>query len=309
MAGIVYGIPYAPPPPPVPPRRGLAMHWTGWDGSEWELTRPRAGQFLMKGVRGLEFPKFERYASTASGVAGSRHRGHRVGDREAFWPLYLYSDESSQAFVDRDGAFWASLDPDRVGVWTAVQPDGSRRSLRLRLKDVDEANADAVFRGWAKYGITLLADQPFWEGPAVTQSWQDGTQRAFLPSAPGEGYWLGSGSTMGTATATNPGDVETHVVWEAHGPFASVTVGVGNELVVAPISALEGQVLTVDTDPEVQAVFLDGVDVTGQLDRAEFGTLPPGTDVPLSLAIAGTGVVTATYTPKFYRAWGRGRGA
>jgi hypothetical protein len=129
--------------------------------------------------------------------------------------------------------------------------------------------------------------------------------RAFMPPSAGAGYAVSSGSTLATAAASNPGDVETHVVWEAHGPFTSVTVGVGDQTVVAPITASEGQVLIIDTDPEVQAAFLDGVDVTDQLSRAEFGTIEPGMSVPLTLAMAGAGFITATYTPKYYRAWGR----
>jgi hypothetical protein len=305
MAGIVYGAPYAPPVPVAPVWRGLRMGWTGWDGSEWALTSPRSGLFLMPGVRGLSFPKFERYSSQSPGVAGSRHRGHRVGDREAFWPLYLYSDDGSQGFIDRDSAFWASLHPDLPGLWWAEQPDGAKRTLALKLSDVDDTNPDAVRRGWAKYGITLLADDPFWLGEPVSRTWAQSEMRAFLPPTPGAGYAVSSGSTLATARASNPGDVETHVVWEAHGPFTSVTVGVGDSTVVAPIEVLEGQVLVIDTDPEVQAAFLDGADVTEQLTRAEFGTIPPGASVPLTLAMAGTGFITASYTPKYYRAWGR----
>lgn len=103
--------------------------------------------------------------------------------------------------------------------------------------------------------------------------------------------------------------METHVEWEAHGPFTSVTVGVGDSTVVAPINAAAGQVLVIDTDPSVQAAFLDGVDVTEQLTQAEFGTIPPGTAVPLTLSMTGTGFITATYTPKYFRAWGRRQSA
>ncbi|WP_212745886.1 hypothetical protein [Sinomonas susongensis] len=305
MGGIIYGAPYIPPVPAAPVWRGLRMSWTGWDGSEWALTSPRSGLFLMPGVRGLAFPKFERYSSSPPGVAGSRHRGTRVDDREAFWPLYLYSDEGSQGFIDRDSAFWSSLHPDFEGRWTVEAPDGSTRSLGLRLKDVDDANPEAVFRGWAKYGITLLADHPYWEGEPVSRTWAQADMRAFLPPSAGAGFSVSSGSTLATAKATNPGDVETHVVWEAHGPFTSVTVGVGDATVVAPIQAAAGQVLVIDTDPEVQAAFLDWVDVTDRLTRAEFGTIQPGAAVPLTLAIAGTGFITATYTPKYFRAWGR----
>lgn len=203
MAGVVYGVPYRPPLPVAPVWRGLKMSWTGWDGSEWALTSPSSGLFLMKGVRGLAFPKFERYASSASGIAGSRHRGSRFDDREAFWPLYLYSDAGSQGFIERDSAFWASLHPDFEGTWSVEQPDGSKRSLALRLKDVDDTNAEAVLRGWAKYGITLLADDPFWSGERVSRTWAQADMRAFLPPSAGAGFAVSSGSTLATAKASN----------------------------------------------------------------------------------------------------------
>jgi hypothetical protein len=61
--------------------------------------------------------------------------------------------------------------------------------------------------------------------------------------------------------------------------------------------------LEIDTNPSVQAAFLDGVDVTAQLTKADFATLPPGEDVTLSLSMTGAGWVEAKFTPKYLRAW------
>lgn len=304
MAGVVYGAPIPPPPMAVQAWKGVKLSWVGWDGEEWPLSDPSSGVFLMRGVRGLGMPQFDRYSSSSPAVAGTRHRGTYTKEREAFWPAYVYSDAGSMDFLTRDSGFWHGLSPDKTGVWTAETPDGKKRSLTLRLSSVDEdPGNDPIFRGWARYGITLIADDPFWCGETVKRSWQEQARRDFLPAAAGAGYYVSSGSTLGSATLTNPGDVDAHVKWTVRGPFSSVSVGVGDALVTAPITAAEGQTLVIDTDPAVQAAFLDGTDVTDQLTSAEFGVLPPGEAVPLSLTMAGTGVITAEFTPRFLRAW------
>lgn len=303
---VVIGVPYMPPAPPESPWTGMPMTWTGWDGSVWNLCNGAEGIVLQAGVRGLGQAPYTEWLDKSPAVPGAQYLGEIADEREVFWPIKVWSDASSREWVERDRAFWRTLRRGRTGVWTVQHPDGAKRSLTLRVRSDGDPSFDTIpsLRGWAKYGITLIADQPYWEGEQVTKPFGDGTPpRGFLPSATSRGYAVGSGSTLATAKVTNPGDVETPVVWEAHGPFTSVTVGVGDELVVAPIEALEGQTLVVDTDEKVQAAFLDGVDVTERLTRADFGLLPPGTSVPLSLAMAGTGYITATYTPLYERAW------
>ncbi|GAP53955.1 conserved hypothetical protein [Arthrobacter sp. Hiyo6] len=257
--GIAYAIPYIPPAPPAPPWRGISLSWRGWDGSEWELTRPATGLFLQPGVRGLHLPSFDRLSSASPLVPGSRHRGTSTKDRDVFWPLYLYSDEGSTAFMERDRAFWNSLDPDAEGTWTATVPNGGRRTLGLRLLGSDEdMSHDPVQRGWAKYGINLLADDPYWLGETVTKSWAQGDMRNFYITAedrttygyPADAiYYLSPGGSLGSATFTNDGDVPAYAVWTAVGPTTAVSFGVGGQDIIVPFDIPEGHAVQLDTDP------------------------------------------------------------
>jgi hypothetical protein len=324
--GIAYAIPYIPPAPPAPPWRGFGLSWTGWDGSEWELTRPASGLFLRPGVRGLGLPEFERMSSSSPMVAGSRHRGSSTKDRTAFWPLYLYSDQSSAEFMARDRAFWQSLDTDTEGTWTAALPDGSRRTLGLRLVGADdELTHDPIQRGWATYGINLLADQPYWLGEKVTKSWAQGDMRNFYITPEDRaafGYsaeailYLSSGGALGSAKFTNDGDVPTYPVWTVIGATTAVSFGVGGANIIVPFAIPAGYAVQLDTDPVNGQVLwygawdaasksiLDPMDRTKDLDpTSAFVAIPRGQDRPLTIQMTGTGTVVAEVRNKYRRAW------
>lgn len=324
--GIAYAIPYIPPAPPVSPWRGVSLSWRGWDGSEWELTSPAAGLFLRPGVRGLQLPSFDRLSSSSPMVPGSRHRGTSTKDRDVFWPLYLYSDKSSAEFMERDRAFWRSLDPDLEGTWTAALPDGSRRTLGLLLigEAADDWTHDPVQRGWAAYGINLLAERPYWLGETVTKSWAQGDMRNFYITAedrttygyPADAiYYLSSGGALGSATFTNDGDVPAYPVWTAIGPTTAVSFGVGGADIIVPFAIPAGYAVQLDTDPVNGQVLWYGpwdaasksitspVDRTSELNPASaFVAIPRGQDRPLTIQMTGTGTVIAEVRNKYRRA-------
>jgi hypothetical protein len=161
--------------------------------------------------------------------------------------------------------------------------------------------------GWASYGITLVAEQPFWEGPAVTRAWQASEPVPFIgggPSNPTGGLYISSGSTLGSASMPNPGDEPAWPVWLIHGPTVSVSVGVGGRVIEVPFPLAEGEQLLIDTAPTAQtAIDSDGVERTAELGQVEFAPVPPGESVDLSLTMVGQGVVEAAITPLWHRAW------
>lgn len=324
--GIAYALPYTPPAPPASPWRGVELSWTGWDGSEWELTRPAAGLFLRPGIRGLGLPTFERQSSSSPSIAGSRHRGTVVKDREVFWPLYLYSDKSSAEFLSRDRAFWGSLDPDVEGTWEARLPDGTKRTLALRLTgSEDSLNYDPVQRGWASYGINLLADQPYWLGETVRQSWnQDDLRNYYVTAADRATYgyaddvihYVSPGGTLDSATFTNDGDVPSYPVWTVIGHTTAVAFGVGAGRIVVPFEIPAGYAVQLDTDPVNGQVLWYGqwdpatktisspLDRTAELDpTSSFLPIPSGQDRPLSFTMTGQGTIIAEVRNKYRRAF------
>ncbi|MBD1541016.1 hypothetical protein G9E11_01845 [Arthrobacter sp. IA7] len=259
-------------------------------------------------------------------MPGSRHLGTAVKDRTAFWPLYLYSDQGSTDFMARDRAFWKSLDPDLEGTWTAVLPDGARRTLPLRLSGADdELTHDFVQRGWARYGINLLADKPYWLGETVTKSWGQGEMRPYYITAedritygyPDDAiYYLSPGGSLGTATFTNDGDVASYPAWTVIGQTTAVSFGVDGKSITVPFEIPEGYAVQLDSDPtsnrvlwygewdSVNRVMLSPIDRTSELDPAsQFGAIPRGQDRPVSIAMTGSGTVIAAIQNKYRRAW------
>lgn len=292
------------PPPPVSPWHRSTMTWRGWDGTEFDFTDPDGGVFLTKqGVEGLNMPEHLAWTGQSPATHGQYYRGHVIEPRRAFWPIYLYSDAGTEEWVERDRAFWRTLQPGKHGTWTVTTPVGGKRSLSCRF--VDDGGhayaADPMFRGWAAYGVSLIADNPFWTGEAVRRIWSDGAESDFY--ADRMPLKIVSASTLGSATMTNEGDLEAWPVWTIIGPLTSVTVGVDGATIQWNVALTADDILVIDTDPTVQSAWLNGDDVTEQLGTADFAPIPSGLELPLSLTMAGTGSVQASITPRYYKAW------
>ena len=293
---------------PVSPWSRSRMTWTGWDGSVWDLTNPEAGVFLTsKGIEGLGMPTHQAWVGESPAVHGQYYRGHVVEPRPAFWPVYLYSDIGSEDWLALDRAFWRSLHPGKHGKWTVETPAGGRRTLSCRFVD-DGRHAydhDPIVRGWATYGVSLIADSPFWTGEPVRRTWSQRDAINFFGGAAGKGppLFIPIVSQLSKAKITNEGALEAWTVLTIPGPLTAVTVGVDGATVQWNTTLTADDILVIDTDPTVQCAWLNGVDVTEQLGTADFAPIPEGDELPLSLTMAGTGSVEALITPRFYKAW------
>lgn len=282
------------------------MSWTGWDGSVWNLSDPAEGVFITGDIEGLGNPSHLAWVGESPATHGQYYRGHVVEPRQVFWPTYLYSDAGTLEWLDLDRAFWRSLQPGKHGVWSVSTPRGGKRSLSCRFVDDGRHvfERDPMIRGWASYGVSLIADSPFWTGEPVRRTWaQSDMVEFFGGAAKGPPLHISSGSQLSSARMTNEGDLEAWPVWTITGPLTSVTVGVDDATVQWTVQLTADDVLVIDTDPQVQCAWLNGVDVTAQLGTADFAPIPAGVELPLSLTMAGTGSVEAAITPRFYRAW------
>ncbi len=328
------GVPIPPPTtPPVPlpsgaPIRTPLRHlWRGWNGSTFDLTgRDPTGVFFRPGVRGMNAAKVQPYLSELAGVNGSRPRGHRLPSREVFWPISVWAEGDSQAWIDYDAAFWTTLQPGRVGVWEVQQPNGDVRRLRCTfVSDGDHAHDwDGAQRGWMQYGVYLRADQPLWEGlPVRPPAWAAGGQENFYGGNAGGGfgppYYISSALTLASAVIDNPGNVPASVLWTIQaqpgaGGVTSAAVGVGGRVVEVPFTIAAGYQVVVDTDPTAQTALYGPIPAAGEafvgaertrdLGAAAFASVPDGKSQALSLSMVGVGTVQAELTPRYYRATG-----
>lgn len=327
MANIVYGAPYVPPTPAAPAWSRLPMTWTA-KGVQWSLTDPKSGVFLMPGVRGLGSVSVERHSTSSPAAAGSRYEGTSVLDREVFWPVHIFHDGGSVDWMRRDRAFWAGMDPEDTGVWTVTHPDGGRRSLRLRFaSDGDHSRSnDPIRRGWDSYGITLVAEQPYWVGEPVVNSFVGPADPLpfFEPDGP-QVVNIASSYSAANARMDNPGDVESYPRWFIDGPTQTVEAGVGGVVVQVPFAVAERTCLVIESDPDligatlyditvegaakkpservVGVDLINPVDMTAALGEADFAAVPAGSQVPLSLEIEGPGKVEVMLPTLYRRPW------
>lgn len=310
------------PPPPVVLPSGMDMSWTGWDGSRWDLTSLDSPVYLGRGVIGTGRPPMEFYTDDLTGMDGTMDRGFRVKAREVFWPVRVNAPAGDE-WINVDSSFWDTLLPGRYGTWTVAQQSGLTRTLRLRLDtDGDDAlDIDPSLLGYATYGVNLLAPDPFWRGDPVVRTWSSGVGEPFFGGTSGGNqgppFVISPSATIATARMTNPGDVPEWPVWTVFGPTNSVTLGLNGRLIQVPFTIADGAALIVDTHPTAQTAFnatvsmVNGQPVatattterTGDLGATNYAPIPPGASVSLSLAMAGTGSISASLTPGYLRAW------
>ncbi|KQN99701.1 hypothetical protein ASF21_12905 [Arthrobacter sp. Leaf234] len=318
---------------------GMRMRWEGWDGSIWDVCDRRSGVFLLSGLRGLGQPTGVRFRNSPPGFHGSQHRGTRWNEREVFWPVKTWHEGKGTQFIERDRAFFDTMDPERVGRWVVVQPDGGEeRHLELRY-DPEKSVDDGVetipsLQGWARYALYLMADQPFWVGKPSVKSFDPPRPEDpfFDPNGPGL-FNIGQGFTTANASIDNLGDVESYGRWYVDGETAAgAWVGVGSRTIAIPFAVPAGHCLVIESDPtKIGAVLYQlspaqaalspadrmkpservfGVDLINPVNRSkqlgaspDFAPVAVGRRVKLAVNFEGNGVVELNLPSLYKRAW------
>jgi hypothetical protein len=293
--------------PVVPSSSALQHQLLGVDGSVWDLTDPTSGVCLTtEGVLGLLESPVSRFTTTSPSVAGSRFRGSWVQERPITWHVGIRA--SGVNWVDLSRRFWSALSRTALATWTVTTVDGASRSIQVRLVGTGPYvfGVDPSLTGWASIPVSLVAEDPYWSGPPLSQDWSASGGENFFGGSSGGGYgppfYISAAQTISTATITNPGDVEAWPVWTAVGPATSVRFGLGGTLVGVDVTLTSGQTLVVDTDPRRQSATIDGVRARGILSPHDFAQIPPGASLPLALSMTGTGTVGVSIVPRYGRA-------
>jgi hypothetical protein len=292
---------------PVAPKWTSCQHtWVAWDGSEWDLSHGASGIKLMAGTRGLMDAPIIRYSSKAPAVAGSLWRGSVTDEREAFWPLKVFSDAGSDEWILHNQRFWNTLDPDQTGKWVVTWPSGVRRVLTLRYTGLaeDSDDTDPSLIGWRIYGIQMVAENPYWMGEPITRTFDNKPGENFYGGTGGGGFgppfFLSSGTLLERASITNLGDVPVWPTWTVQGPCTTATVNG----VTFPMTLDDGEWVTINTDPTDQVAYDNtGDDRTSELvNFYRFAEIPRGVSVPLTVSMTGLGSVVVSITPAYRRA-------
>jgi hypothetical protein len=285
----------------------------------WDLTNPASGVLLLRdGVEGLHHPSFTQWVRTSPAVPGQRFTGAVAEPRNVMLPLLMWHDGTTAEWVAQDRAFWKSMHPGREGTLT-ISPagTGSRRTIGLRLVPDDgyQYPVDPAHAGWAVYPVSLIADDPFWRGPARRAGWsgQSSAATEFYEETGPHLININSGHTMDGATARNDGDEPGWPVWTIIGPCTAAHVGVGDTVVEVTWEVEDGKAVVIDTDPRVRTaieydyaagVLSNPVDRTADLTgEVGFASVEPGEAQPINIFMTGTGAIRVELTPLYWRAW------
>lgn len=279
---------------------GLLVTWTGADGHIWDLNDAGSGVILVGDVEGMHTPEFLDYVQEFDGIDGQEYSGGKARPRVVDWNIFLFSDTSSAEWLAIEKAWWGSFKPrGSYGTWSVSTPAGETRTLKCRMtSDGGYAHSmDPSKVGWAQYPVALVADDPWWHGEPITGHWEAPHPMLFFgggdPADPGAvelapEFGITPSNSFETATLLNPGDEATYLTWTFTGPITEATVTVaGGSFGIPAVPA--GQTLIVNTSPDNPTAFLNGTEVSGQIEPWDPRPLPPNTEVPVTINI--------TYSP------------
>lgn len=281
----------------------LQMRWTGFDGSDWDLSDPtKSLPGLGGGVKGLHMPRIDVFKSSTPLVPGVDLTGYSIPERPVYWPL-IFQSASMEAWRAQHGAFFNSFHPIETGTWT-VGSGKDERTLPL-VGEFDGGYSfvrDPFVSGLALIGLELTAPRPLWRGRPIRRIFGAELGVDFISPEGAPPFNISPAATYQRASIENPGDEPAYLVWTVNGPTPEVSLGVGGAVIEVPFAIEEGETLVIDTDPAGQYATLDGVDVTRELGFQMFGPVPARGTSPLEIAVTG-GSVIAELTPLYWRAF------
>ncbi|WP_157407440.1 phage distal tail protein [Actinomadura atramentaria] len=303
---ILYTPPQSPTGPPITAEKETAtVTWTSRSGVETIISDWRRGFLITAGAKGLGMPQYQLYLRESGALDGDVVTGVRAKPREIFLPIAVFGADRAEALARR-ARLAAVLDPLSVngggeGILSVAEPGAQPRSIRAYYTEGMEGTEgkDEAGWNWAKFGITLHASEPYWQGVETSMRWGiGGAEETFLPIGPPKYLKVRTAQVIGTSMPIScPGDVRSYPRWTIRGPVASgarfvnQTLGVSWQL----NRALAGtDVVVVDTRPRARTIVLNGTEnLWPSLQPAsDLWPLAPGENV-VDMEVGGAGDTTS----------------
>lgn len=284
----------------------LAWTWIGPDGTEWNLTDRTSPVLKLRGATGVGLGTPEHVWVDSPTLDGSTWDGVRIPRGEVFLPLMVRGTDSLD-FLRKHGEFLRSLNPREWGTLRVDRPDGESRYIKCRYQGGADTpiDLDPVKVARATYGITWATEEPYWTGEPIEVRIENPTD---LPLFPGPPFNINSAQTFASARFTNPGDSDSSAAWRINGPFTGFSVGLGESLVTMALTKTVGGWIDIAGQPGAYGYITDetGADRWLSASAVSFATIPPGVNVPLSVAVQGasdTSLVQMWFTPRYGSIW------
>lgn len=296
----------------------IGVQWTGWDGSEWDLRNGPGIYLTDAGVSGLLELEAEIFTRTSSLIDGQEVTGWKANPREIVLPIDISSEVSAEDWYSRQTAFNRTLRPDRNGTLTITDPIGAQRTIQAHLDGSVGGSlpVDPTLDMGLTTVVNLIADDPWYKGPAVVQPFLDASNvpRQFYGGEAvkkaGPPFYLGTGIVTGDTTIENVGDYDFWPIWILHGPFDGLFIDVTGQQIISARTVDADQRLEIDTRQGEKVAWLydetDGtrINATDYLTTADFARVVDGAQVPVTIRLTGTGTAAVAFQPRYFRAVG-----
>lgn len=285
---------------PIHPEYNHGFTLIGGDGSVWDLV---AGPvFILAGASGFGFPEPNHRWSESPLFDGAVHRDLHYSSREFELPLEVdgrFRDPAMWRELER--AWWKAVNPRFEATLVVTAPSGESHNLPFRYSGGgdDTFDLDPLRRQDNVYALECISGDPFWNGPVVSVAYQ---LAATPDTFPGPPFNIGDSTAISaTTTVGNFGDEEVWPRWTITGPYTTVTVGVADAQVVLETPILNGESRIIEMDPKLGRSIRDGSGVLKWSDATtlDFGTIPVGGEVPLTIAVTGGTVDQTSITLDF----------
>lgn len=277
---------------------------TAADGSVRVLNDRTQGRRVLKGIFGLNMPPFALHTSESPELDGEQLDDVATLARPIHLPMLL-TGRTEEEFRERARDLCDIFDPRHGEASLEIAyADGTRKSVTV-IKEMGLEGSEKVEEAgvrWWKYNLDLLANDPWWNGPPLSQTWTHSPPVPALPITPRR---VSSSTTFELATLHNPGQVESYPLWTITGPNTGILArrrdtGEQFELTGA---LLAKKTVTVNTRPRFTDVrHSDGADWWEHLAAgSSFWRLPQG-ETPVDISVFGAEVgssVRVDYIPRY----------
>jgi hypothetical protein len=277
-------------------------------------------RIVLGGVTGLGLPPRDVVTGSSPGMAGSTLQEITVRQRDVFIPMKFASDSSQADFFAKLAQLRNVIDPTtevdvgQVGLFCLVV--GSLlgdRVLTVVYSSGWEGNwgADASGARWEKFGLTLIAVDPYWRSrEPVELTYKAAPGGVFLGTGDNTHPWprqLAASVVVGAGMQIPvEGDVPAWPEVELHGPAPFASLSWPGTSVVMPTGVPDGSTLLLRTDERVRSARLDGAIAWSKIQfGATFLPLRPGMNtIDVELGSAGSGAeLTLRYLPAWKTAY------
>lgn len=215
------------------------------------------------GLLGMDMPPIQFVEDEIFGQPGSVLRTVKTKTRDVDIPLIVRgATEAALAAAVR--TLSQALNPNGDGNLVVTSADGTQRYLLCRYRGGFEGDQALRF-AYRNHRIVVLsfhANDPYWRDPAATSvQYSVNNTGAFL-GTPFLPLHISGSSISGTVTINNMGDVNAYPIWTINGPASTIVLTnntTGQVINLGAYVLAAGHYITIDTNPLVKTVLLDGV--------------------------------------------------